>query len=122
MSADIRKALLQISIHEADQNFLRFLWIDSEGNEIFYRHKRVVFGIISSPFLLGATIEYHVNQGLKECSDKRFKQTLKRLSKSFYVDNCVCSVPDEDTLINFRREATTFLGKALFDLRGWEFS
>lgn len=122
VSADIRKAFLQISIHEADRDFLRFLWVDSEGNEIIYRHKRVVFGIRSSPFLLGATLEYHINQGLKECSLEFSKQTLERLSKSFYVDNCVCSVPDEESLITFRREATTFLEKALFDLRGWEFS
>lgn len=122
VSADIRKAFLQIGIHEADRDFLRFLWIDSEGRERVYRHKRVVFGIRSSPFLLGATIEHHISQGFRHCNEDFSKQTLDRLSKSFYVDNCITSVPDEEAMITFRREATLFLDKALFDLRGWEFS
>lgn len=63
--SDIRKAFLQISIHEEDRDFLRFLWLDWRGSEIVYRHRRVVFGLTSSPFLLGATIEHHLSEKLK---------------------------------------------------------
>ncbi|GFT60451.1 integrase catalytic domain-containing protein [Trichonephila clavipes] len=69
VSADIRKAFLQISLYQQDRNFLRFLW-HSEGKLIHYRHCRVVFGVSSSPFLLGSTIQYHV--------EKKFERTNGR--------------------------------------------
>ncbi|KAF2890893.1 hypothetical protein ILUMI_15280, partial [Ignelater luminosus] len=39
--SDIHKGFLQISLHEADRGFLRFLWVNADGDEIIYRHKRV---------------------------------------------------------------------------------
>ena len=53
--ADIKKAFLQISVCAKDRNYLRFLWYDKDKLQVF-RHKRVVFGVSCSPFLLGATL------------------------------------------------------------------
>ncbi|XP_023310053.1 uncharacterized protein LOC108904648 [Anoplophora glabripennis] len=118
--SDIRKAFLQISIHEADRDFLRFLWSDSEGKQIVYRHRRVVFGINSSPFLLGATIEYHLSKMLKESDSKPFsKDTIMKLSDGFYVDNCVTSVANDKELRTFVEEASIVMAEGKFDLRGW---
>ena len=51
---------------EADQDVLRFLWIDDPDNEhpniVVKRFNRVVFGVTSSPFLLNATIRHHVTK------------------------------------------------------------
>ncbi|GBM04185.1 hypothetical protein AVEN_242418-1, partial [Araneus ventricosus] len=87
--ADIKKAFLQIGLQERDRPYLRFLWKDRgrEGNIKILQHKRVVFGISSSPFLLGATLELH----LKNAPD-HLKETAQQLMRSFYVDNCVFSV------------------------------
>ncbi|KAJ8910530.1 hypothetical protein NQ315_013493 [Exocentrus adspersus] len=63
-----------------------------------YRHKRVVSGINSSPFVLGATIEHHLK------------------------NNCVTSVPDYGTLGHFVREVKLIMQEAQFDLRRWESS
>ncbi|KAI4476210.1 hypothetical protein M0804_013796 [Polistes exclamans] len=41
------------------RNFLRFLWYDGNCNLIFLRHRRRVFGVSSSLFILGAIIEKH---------------------------------------------------------------
>ncbi|XP_050503531.1 uncharacterized protein LOC126882602 [Diabrotica virgifera virgifera] len=41
--SDIRKAFLQIGIHKADRDFLRFLWIDDAGKEKVHHHCRMVF-------------------------------------------------------------------------------
>ncbi|GFV76318.1 uncharacterized protein TNCV_4524811 [Trichonephila clavipes] len=60
--ADIEKAFLQIGLQEKDRLFLRFLWWEN-GNKKkskIYQHKRVVFGITSSPFLLGSTLEHRL--------------------------------------------------------------
>ncbi|GFU41205.1 CCHC-type domain-containing protein [Trichonephila clavipes] len=43
--SDIRRAFLQISLHEKDRDFVRFLWYDNEGNIRTYRHARVAFGV-----------------------------------------------------------------------------
>ncbi|XP_055933001.1 uncharacterized protein LOC129963022 [Argiope bruennichi] len=61
--ADIKKAFLQISISDKDREYLRFLWFENGDPDKLkiYRHKRVVFGINASPFLLGATISYHLD-------------------------------------------------------------
>lgn len=125
VTADIRKAFLQISVHPNDRDFVRFLWVDSDGHEKIYRHRRVIFGVNSSPFLLGATIEYHISQAINKCkkNDKAYSiETLSRLADSFYVDNCVASVPNTNTLENFIRESSAVMAEGLFDLRGWEYS
>ena len=53
VTSDIRKAFLQISVRSEDRDFLRFLWWEN-GKRVSYRHRRVVFGVNCSPFLLAA--------------------------------------------------------------------
>lgn len=120
--SDIKKAFLQISVHEADRNYLRFLWVDKDGNERIFRHRRVVFGINSSPFLLGATLEYHLNRRLQKTDTSCSEQTIQRLLKGFYVDNCVTSVENEEILKNFIQESSLIMAEGAFDLRGWEYT
>ncbi|XP_031337212.1 uncharacterized protein LOC116166396 [Photinus pyralis] len=122
--SDISKAFLQISIHSEDRDFLRFLWYDKENNLKVFRHRRVVFGITSSPFLLGASLEYHLSKFVKEYDSKYAfaKETAKKLSNSFYVDNCVTSVSNERELETFIKEAIIIMTEGKFDLRGWEYT
>lgn len=90
-----------------------------------YRHKGVVFGVNASPFLLGATIEHHLQKALNICSDMKgsySKDNIELLLKSFYVDNCVISLPDIKVTQIFVREASEVMQEAGFDLRGWEYS
>ncbi|GBM68035.1 hypothetical protein AVEN_75875-1 [Araneus ventricosus] len=86
VTADIRKAFLQISVSKEDRDYLRFLWwknLEEKKIKVF-RHTRVVFGVKSSPFLLASVIEYHIEAG--KGFDCEFKKILKQ---SFYVDNVV---------------------------------
>ena len=66
LTADIEKALLQISRDKDHRNFLRFLWFDDVfSNEIIIvrnRFARVVFVVTSSPFLLNGVIRKHIGQ------------------------------------------------------------
>jgi len=59
---DIRNAFLQISLCEGDRDFLRFLWVNKEGDLKIFRHAQVAFGVTSSPFLLGAVIDFHIKK------------------------------------------------------------
>ena len=66
VTADIEKAFLMVSVEESDRDALRFLWVHSvEENPPkiqSLRFTRVVFGVPSSPFLLNATIRYHMER------------------------------------------------------------
>lgn len=123
--SDIKKAFLQINVSTEDRKFLKFLWINEKGEQITFVHNRVVFGVNCSPFLLGATIDFHLSQCLKNCSvagSQYSRATIEKLAKSFYVDNCVTSVPNYDYRDKFIRESVNAMAEAKFELRGWEFS
>ncbi|UYV74112.1 hypothetical protein LAZ67_11002145 [Cordylochernes scorpioides] len=113
--ADIRKAFLQIQVREEYREFLRFLWWKKDQKILkFYRHCRVVFGLTSSPFLLAATIKYHLS--LPQFQDNRCAELLAR---SFYVDNCILSLSSTHDVKIFIKESSDIMMKAKFELRDW---
>lgn len=111
--SDVEKAFLQISIAEKDRNYLRFLWYKN-GKIQIYRHCRVVFGIKSSPFLLAATLNYHLDN-----TDKEFEKVCNLLKSSTYVDNCVISVDTKEELDHFVENSKKICSEAKFNLRNW---
>lgn len=115
--SDIKKAFLQISVTKEDCDFLRFLWWENFEERKFkvFRHKRVVFGLTCSPFLLTAVLN-----SVLEDSPPTMKETANLLKKSFYVDNCLTSVANKEELEKFILESRRLLEGACFDLRGWE--
>lgn len=120
VTSDVAQAFLQVSVTPSDRNVLRFLWWDKDGNVVVYRHRRVVFGVSSSPFLLGATIQLHLNRALKSTilPNKRFM--IEKLKKSFYVDDCIASLDSIDEMQMFQEEAVSVMNEAEFDLRKWK--
>ncbi|XP_043472736.1 uncharacterized protein LOC122505291 [Leptopilina heterotoma] len=120
--ADIRKAFLQIGVNDKDRDYLRFLWVIDEKLQIF-RHKRVVFGLKYSPFLLGAVLKLHFSNLLQAAKDSKglwSREIIEKLSKSFYVDNCTTSVESEEELQSFITSAKKMMALGSFDLREWE--
>ena len=121
-TADIAKAFLQINVSPSDRDVLRFLWWDTNGEIETYRHRRVVFGITSSPFLLGATIKLLIENTLNSTVSTHEKLIYKKLLRSFYVDDCITSVDSYEDFEIFQREASSVLDKARFDLRDWKYT
>jgi hypothetical protein len=84
--ADIEKAFLMIGVDENDRDALRFLWIDDVDSEhpkvVTKRFTRLVFGVSSSPFLLNATLRYHINK--YTVADPEF---VRRFLEALYVDD-----------------------------------
>ena len=74
MVADIEKAFLQIRLQDDAKDITRFFWLkdrdilEVENNIQMYRFCRVPFWIISSPFLLAATIDHHLKNGNNDVS------------------------------------------------------
>lgn len=113
--SDVRKAFQMIEIDKVDRNFVRFLWWTEDNQIKVYQHRRVVFGVNCSPFLLGAVIEFHLDAVVEE--RKRFARILL---KSLYVDNCVTSVDSIEDYEEFKFHSTAIMSEAKMDLRQWE--
>ncbi|GFW63038.1 integrase catalytic domain-containing protein [Trichonephila clavipes] len=100
--SDIQKAFIHISLHENDMNFLRFLWWEGDNSEkaVIYRHRRVIFGVSGSPFLLAAVLNHHFKQ-----APEHLEKAAEKLKDSMYVDNCVASVDFSKELESFQRDS-----------------
>ena len=98
--ADIEKAFLMISVDPKDRDVLRFLWVKDvhaeEPEIIALRFARVVFGVSSSPFLLNATIDYHLRRYVEAQPE-----LIEKLMQSTYVDDVVSGADDEEEAYEF---------------------
>ena len=50
------------------------------------------------------------------------KDTIEKLKRSFYVDNCITSVDSLGELNSFMSQAKDIMNSGGFDLRGWEYT
>ncbi|XP_054724268.1 uncharacterized protein LOC129234298 [Uloborus diversus] len=120
--ADIKQAFLQLSLAAKDRDYLRFLWWEDKKHTKmkFYRHCRVVFGVSSSPFLLNATIKFHLES--QEFQSIVLQNTINRMKDGFYVDNLVTSVNTSEELEQLKSQAIEVMQKGSFELRCWAYS
>ena len=95
----------------------RFFWLkdtntlNTENNIQMYRVCRVPFGVISSPFLLATTLEFHL---------KTYKSTTaEQVRDSFYVDNVTTGIKSTQEAIQFYRDSKEIFAKAGMNLRDW---
>lgn len=78
--ADIAKAFLQFKVHDSDKDDHRFLLTDSKGSERHMLFCRVPFGYTASPYLLNATIKFHLSKYPQD-------EVVQELQTNMYVDN-----------------------------------
>ncbi|GFY55039.1 integrase_H2C2 domain-containing protein [Trichonephila inaurata madagascariensis] len=115
VTSDIRRAFLQMELRKEYRLSPISLVGERQCCEGF-RHTRVVFGVRSSPLLLGAVISVHLSQVTTEQG-----YVAQKLSKSFYIDNCVTSVDNERELVDFVKCSTKILADSKMDLRLWTY-
>ena len=94
-TADIEKAFLQNELNNQGRDATRFLWLkdinkslNSADNLEAYRFCRVLFGAAPSPFLLSATIRYHLHEN--------DNWIAKDLTQNMYMDNVVTETDCDD--------------------------
>ena len=56
---------------------------------------RVVFGVSSNPFLLNATVHYHL-----ESQAETHQELVEKIPRSIYVDDVVSGTPSEKEAYN----------------------
>ncbi|KAG1683753.1 Zinc finger SWIM domain-containing protein 3 [Nymphon striatum] len=112
-TADIKRAFLQILIQPNDRDVLRLLW-----NNKTYRFTRVPFGVLSSPFLLNATIRHH----LESCtlSDSEIQShLLDDLHSNFYMDDYISGADTQADVTDMTKGATDIMRSAGMEFREW---
>lgn len=116
LTADLEKAFLQVSVFESDRDVLRFLWVDDVSKEHpelrVLRFTRVVFGVAASPFLLNATLKYHLEKYAATQPD-----TIRRLLDSTYVDDIVTGADTEDDAFELYSQSKSIFRDGAFNLR-----
>ena len=89
------EAFLMISVSEADRDVLQFLWVDDVTKEkpriITLHFRRLVFSVSLSPFLLNATVQYHLQK-----YSSSYPQVVEKISRSMYVDDIASGADTED--------------------------
>lgn len=117
LTADIEKAFLQVGLQNDDRDVTRFLWIKdltkppTPENLLHLRFCRVPFGIVSSPYLLAATIRLHL---------QRHNSPLSELiSNCLYVDNLVTGAESEVNALDLYKEARTRFNELSMNIREW---
>lgn len=110
--SDIRKAFLQVRLERpSDRDKFCILW-KKQGQLIAYRYKTIVFGFISSPFVLNFVIKHHLTKYPSDlCS--------YFLSNCLYVDNLFMTGNDPVILETLYRDAYRRMSEGGFDLRSW---
>ena len=85
--------------------------LETENNLQIYRFTRVPFGVISSPFLLGATVAYVLR--------KENSPTVSKIIQNIYVDNVISGTATIEEVRIFYKEAKAILNRASMNLREW---
>ena len=117
--ADLEKAFLMVLVDKPDRDVLRFIWVDDPLKDTpelrVYRFTRVVFGVSSTPFLLNATIRFHLENYLE--TDKSLVQQLLR---STYVDDIVTGGQTEDDVFALYTRSKEIFREGGFNLRKFQ--
>ena len=115
LSTDIEKAFLHVTLHEADRDFSRFLWLsnptDPESNLIVYHFRVVLFGSVSSPFMLNAALHCHLQ--------KYPSPVATGIEHNLYVDSIISRCNTEQDTVDFYHKSRSTLSQAKFNLRSW---
>ena len=116
--ADIKKAFFMIGIRPEDRKYLRFMWLDSDGEMKVWRLRNLPFGVNCSPYILSAVLQHHISRECRNASPA-LKNLLSLLHDSLYVDDCLSSVESPEAAEEFRTASVTCLQKANMTLRKW---
>ena len=102
-------------LHEKDRDFTCFFWLanpsDPESELVVYRFKTVLFGAVSSPSILYATLYHHLQQHNTPLSND--------IQTNLYVDNVISSRATEADAVQYYHDARAIMSEAGFNLRAW---
>jgi hypothetical protein len=113
LTADIRKAFLQIRVREEDRDVHRFLYLSARGEFRDLRFTRVPFGNKSSPFLLNATIRHHLARQTPSV-------VVDELKANLYVDDWLSGADTVEEASRMFVDARAIMAEAAMPLVKWQ--
>ena len=117
LTGDIEKAFHQMLVNPEDRDMCRFLWLKdvnkgfTNDNIEHLRFKRVLFGLICSPFLLAAVLKDVFEKFGHEIGIKIFNDT--------YVDNIFIITDDIEEAKSLRESLCDHFSKVSMNIREW---
>ncbi|CAD5208275.1 unnamed protein product [Bursaphelenchus xylophilus] len=117
--ADLEKAFLMLDIHPEYRDYVRFLWVKdpsrppTQDNLQAYRFRRVTFGLVCSPALLGAVLHHHI---LKN-SDILGQEMTESILKTLYVDNMFIQADNPDLVSDTCQKLKKIFSDSAMNLR-----
>ena len=113
--SDIEKAFLNAQLEESDRDYTKFLWFtdpeDPDSEFKTYCFKAVLFGSVSSPFILNAVMKAHF--------EKNPDTITEDLKKNIYIDNLVSGVTKESQVDDYYEKSVHLMNQGGFNLRSW---
>ena len=110
--SDITKAFLQIKLKlDSDKNKFSFI-VYEEGQYRYFRYNTIIFGFISSPFILNFIIKFHA----KSVESSTLKNTI---SSKFYVDNLILTTNSIEESVESYCKLSKVMRDGGFTLRDW---
>uniref|UniRef100_A0A5S6R5K8 Reverse transcriptase domain-containing protein n=1 Tax=Trichuris muris TaxID=70415 RepID=A0A5S6R5K8_TRIMR len=116
LQADIEKMFMQIVLHEADRDVVRFLWRDLnyELEPTIFRFRRVCFGLNCSPFLALAVLRHHA-----QVIGKKFPRAAAEILENMYVDDLVTSCDRVEDAVAVVQDTMQLMNRGGFTLTRW---
>ena len=113
---DIKKAFLQVCLREKDRDTLRFHWLKDLTTETVevLRFTRALFGLPSSPFLLGRVIQH-----LLESCRSAYPDSVKKLEKSLYMDDLISGGSTSGKVQRLKLTVIQIFTHGTFELHKW---
>ena len=118
LTADIKKAFLQIGIKQEDRDFLRFLWYDGpqSANHLIVRimrYARLPFGLRPSPAVLGSVLLQYVS------SYQEKNPEIVKVLKGLFFDDLSTGGETVDKAYEIYQQSKQVMREGNFNLRNW---
>ncbi|XP_077361612.1 uncharacterized protein LOC144006574 [Festucalex cinctus] len=116
VSSDIKGMFHQVRLLPEDKTLLCFLWrgLKTDQQPSVYIWQVLPFGTTCSPCCATFALQKHVCDHSQPSEDVR-----ETIEKSFYVDNCLQSVPTVQEAQHLVNKLTALLAAGGFELRQW---
>lgn len=116
MSGDIKGMFHQVRLLPEDKPLLRFLWRDMKRKETptVYEWQVLPFSTTCSPCCATYAVQRHVQDHSKGNED-----VVETVVESFYVDNCLRSLPCPNEAQALLLKTRALLSSGGFEIRQW---
>ena len=114
---DTKQAFLQVHLREKDRDALRFHLLKDLTTETVEvsRFTRALFGLPSSPFLLGRIIQH-----LIESCRSAYPDSVKKLEKSLYMDDLISGGSTSGKVQQLKSTVIQIFAHGTFELHKWD--